>query len=113
MDYRRQTDFSPSREVSIFVLQNKKWVDVFSGSVSFIYDFQLQEFRVAFKLTRLSDPHVYTLQSKIRKKGAKAFVIRANNIEIGDCILAFRFENDTDSLNFQFFMEQRTPNKYE
>lgn len=110
MDYRtRQIDFTPQREVSIFILQNKKWVDVFSGPCTFLYDFQLKEFRVVFRVSHHSQPHVYRLQPKIRRKGPKAFVIRAQGVtsDVGEAILAFRFENDTDSFNFQFFMEQR------
>jgi len=102
-------EFTPAREVSIFILQNKKWCDVFSGTCTFVYDFSLQEFRVLFRTTNLSQPHVYRLQPKIRRKGPKAFVIRAQGVttDIGEAILAFRFENDQDSFHFQYFMEQR------
>jgi len=102
-------EFTPAREVSIFILQNKKWVDVFSGTCTFSYDFSLQEFRVLFRVQNISQPHVYRLQPKIRRKGPKAFVIRAQGVtsDIGEAILAFRFENDQDSFHFQYFMEQR------
>jgi len=111
MDYRQQTDLVPTREVSIFILKNKKWIDVFSGEVSFVYDFAAQEFRCVFTNLNLAKPHVYRLQPKIRRKGPKAFVVRAVNVSAGenthDCILAFRFESSTDSFNFQYFMEHQ------
>lgn len=114
----RQQDLSPAREVSIFILQNKKWVDVFSGHVTFLCE--RGEYTVVFRTNQMSHNHVYRLQNKIRRKGPKAFVVRAVHLSRGqssqshnqndggaDCILAFRFENDTDAFNFQFFMEQK------
>lgn len=114
MEYQSARELSPAREVCIFILKNKKWVDVFSGSVMFTYDLRLREYRVVFRTNQLSQNHVYKLQNKIRRKGPKAFVVRASTEssdqqEVGvDCILAFRFENDTDAFNFQYFMEQST-----
>jgi len=115
MEYQsQQRELNPAREVCIFILKNKKWVDVFSGSVMFTYDLRLREYRVVFRTNQLSQNHVYKLQNKIRRKGPKAFVVRASTEssdqqEVGvDCILAFRFENDTDAFNFQYFMEQST-----
>lgn len=114
MEYRGQTDLIPGREVSIFILKSKKWVDVFSGHVQFVYDCNAREYRVVFRTSQLSQNHVYKLQNKIRRKGPKAFVVRASTEssdtqELGtDCILAFRFENDIDAFNFQYFMEQNT-----
>jgi len=115
MEYQSQPrELNPAREVCIFILKNKKWVDVFSGSVMFTYDLRLREYRVVFRTNQLSQNHVYKLQNKIRRKGPKAFVVRASTEssdqqEVGvDCILAFRFENDTDAFNFQYFMEQST-----
>jgi len=110
MEYT-QTDLTPNREVSLFVLKNKNWVDVFNGPVTFVYDIKSQEFKCIFKTMKLGGvtPHVYRLQPKIRRKGPKAFVVRAAvvNAEKGtECILAFRFESSTDSLNFQYFMDQ-------
>jgi len=110
MEYT-QTDLTPNREVSLFVLKNKNWVDVFNGPVTFVYDLKNQEFKCIFKTMKLGGvtPHVYRLQPKIRRKGPKAFVVRASvvNSEKGtECILAFRFESSTDSLNFQYFMDQ-------
>jgi len=114
MDYRRRqqtSDLVPNREVSIFILKQKEWVDVFSGNLKFLHDLQANEFRVVFKVEERANPHVYILQPKIRRKGPKAFVVRAvgesQTVDAGECILAFRFENDMDSYNFQFFMEQR------
>merc|ERR1719414_816649 len=80
----------------------------------FTYDLRLREYRVVFRTNQLSQNHVYKLQNKIRRKGPKAFVVRASTEssdqqEVGvECILAFRFENDTDAFNFQYFMEQST-----
>jgi len=119
MDYRRNTDLNPSREVSIFILKNKKWVDVFSGHVTFMYDSGERVYRVVFRASQLSNNHVYKLQNKIRRKGPKAFVVRAqteasDTQEVGvDCILAFRFENDADAFNFQYFMEQSIKQGYD
>jgi len=115
----QQRELNPSREVCIFILKNKKWVDVFSGQVMFTYDLRLREYRVVFRTNQLSQNHVYKLQNKIRRKGPKAFVVRASTEssdkqEVGvDCILAFRFENDTDAFNFQYFMEQSTKSSYD
>lgn len=110
----QQREMNPAREVCIFILKQKKWVDVFSGQVMFTYDLRLREYRVVFRTNQLSQNHVYKLQNKIRRKGPKAFVVRAST-EISDqqevgveCILAFRFENDNDAFNFQYFMEQST-----
>lgn len=116
MEYQsnQQRELNPAREVCIFILKNKKWVDVFSGQVMFTYDLRLREYRVVFRTNQLSQNHVYKLQNKIRRKGPKAFVVRASTEssdqqEVGvECILAFRFENDTDAFNFQYFMEQST-----
>lgn len=110
MEYT-QTDLTPNREVSLFVLKNKNWVDVFNGPVTFVYDIKSSTFECIFKTMKLGGvtPHVYRLQPKIRRKGPKAFVVRAAvvNAEKGtECILAFRFESSTDSLNFQYFMDQ-------
>jgi len=120
MEYQSQPrELNPAREVCIFILKNKKWVDVFSGSVMFTYDLRLREYRVVFRTNQLSQNHVYKLQNKIRRKGPKAFVVRASTEssdkqEVGvDCILAFRFENDTDAFNFQYFMEQSTKSSYD
>jgi len=113
MDYRQQNEFTPTREVSIFILKNKiTWVDIFSGPVSFIYDLSDMEFRCIFRPNKLSQPHVYRLQPKIRRKGPKAFVVRAAGVNADgqkECILAVRFESSSDSFNFQYFMEQRMP----
>jgi len=112
-------EIKPNREVCIFILKNKKWVDVFSGQVTFNYDLRHREHRVVFRTNQLSQNHVYRLQNKIRRKGPKAFVVRASTEssdqqEVGvDCILAFRFENDSDAFNFQYFMEQSTKSGYE
>jgi len=108
-----QNELTPNREVSLFVLKNKNWVDVFNGPVTFVY--QNQEFKCIFKTIKLGGvaPHVYRLQPKIRRKGPKAFVVRASAVNTSEsetgrseCILAFRFESSTDSLNFQYFMDQ-------
>jgi len=117
MEYRR-TELNPSREVSIFILKNKKWVDVFSGHVTFLYGQEDRTYRVVFRTGQLSSSSVYKLQNKIRRKGPKAFVVRAqtepSDGEPGvDCILAFRFENDADAFNFQYFMEQGIKQGYD
>jgi len=112
-----QNELTPNREVSLFVLKNKNWVDVFNGPVTFVY--QNQEFKCIFKTIKLGGvaPHVYRLQPKIRRKGPKAFVVRASAVNTSEsetgrseCILAFRFESSTDSLNFQYFMDQQANN---
>ena len=103
---------SPQQEsfqslATIFILQNKTWIERGSGSVRFVFDFQTFALKLLIR-PGTADEFECKLRPRIRSKGPRAYVVRAQ-AENGtdEHILAIRFKREEDSQSFRKFAERR------
>ena len=94
-------------QATIFILKDKTWREQSQGLVQFVFDLNTYALRLIISPGQ-PDEMDRRLRPRIRSKGPRAYVVRAqapNNGE--DSILAVRFEREEDSQNFRKFVEKR------
>jgi len=92
---------------TVFILQDKTWIERGHGLVRFVFDLRTFALRLVI---RPGTPEEFEckLRPRIRSKGPRAYVVRAQ-AENGtdEHILAVRFEREEDSRSFRRFVEKR------
>ena len=103
---------SPQQEsfqsmATVFILQDKTWIERGSGLVRFVFDLRTFALRLVIR-PGTPDEFECKLRPRIRSKGPRAYVVRAQ-AENGtdEHILAVRFEREEDSRSFRRFVEKR------
>ena len=94
-------------QATVFILKDKTWREQSQGLVQFVFDLNTYALRLIIS-PGTKDEMDRRLRPRIRSKGPRAYVVRAqapNNGE--DSILAVRFEREEDSQNFRKFVEKR------
>jgi hypothetical protein len=92
---------------TVFILQDKTWIERGSGLVRFVFDLRTFALRLVIR-PGTPDEFECKLRPRIRSKGPRAYVVRAQ-AENGtdEHILAVRFEREEDSRSFRRFVEKR------
>lgn len=92
---------------TVFILENKTWIERGSGLVRFVFDLRTFALRLVIRPGR-PDEFECKLRPRIRSKGPRAYVVRAQAENGSDeHILAVRFEREEDSRSFRRFVEKR------
>ena len=106
---RREDSFSAAAEV--FILENRLWKEESQGLIEFVFDLDTYSLRLITSPGAVGEID-RRLRPRIRSKGPRAYVVRAQAPNPGDddTILAVRFERIEDSLNFRHFAENRDVN---
>lgn len=96
---------------TVFILENKTWIERGSGAVRFEFDLNTFALRLIIR-PGTSQQFECKLRPRIRSKGPRAYVVRAQ-AENGtdEHILAVRFEREEDSRSFRLFVEKRDVDK--
>eukprot|EP00485_Elphidium_margaritaceum_P002719 CAMPEP_0202696800 /NCGR_PEP_ID=MMETSP1385-20130828/10124_1 /ASSEMBLY_ACC=CAM_ASM_000861 /TAXON_ID=933848 /ORGANISM="Elphidium margaritaceum" /LENGTH=433 /DNA_ID=CAMNT_0049353089 /DNA_START=298 /DNA_END=1599 /DNA_ORIENTATION=+ len=92
---------------TVFILQEKTWIERGSGLVRFVFDLRTFALRLVIR-PGTPDEFECKLRPRIRSKGPRAYVVRAQADNGNDeHILAVRFEREEDSRSFRRFVEKR------
>ena len=102
---RREESFQS--QATVFILKDKTWREQSQGLVQFVFDLNTYALRLIIA-PGTTDEMDRRLRPRIRSKGPRAYVVRAQAPNNGDdSILAVRFEREEDSQNFRKFVEKR------
>ncbi|ETO13480.1 hypothetical protein RFI_23888 [Reticulomyxa filosa] len=99
---------------TVFLLENREWKERGNGLIKFVFNVKTQTL-VLINSPTTKKEFTCRLKPKIRSKGPRAYVIRAESDESGceKMILAVRFETEKESTMFRQFVEtgsvMRTP----
>eukprot|EP01084_Bolivina_argentea_P307877 532215_1 len=103
---------SPQQEsfqsmATVFILQDKTWIERGSGLVRFIFDIRTFALRLVIR-PGTPDEFECKLRPRVRSKGPRAYVVNAQ-AENGtdEHVLAVRFEREEDSRSFRKFVEKQ------
>mmetsp|Transcript_2079 Transcript_2079/g.2592 ORF Transcript_2079/g.2592 Transcript_2079/m.2592 type:complete len:345 (-) Transcript_2079:40-1074(-) len=93
---------------TVFLLNNKTWIERGSGIVQFVFDLKTYALRLVIE-PGTKNQYDCKLRPRIRSKGPRAYVVRAHteNPNEEEHILAVRFEREEDSRAFRRFVEKR------
>jgi len=103
---------SPQQEsfqslATVFILQEKTWIERGHGLVRFVFDLRTFALRLVIR-PETPEEFECKLRPRIRSKGPRAYVVRAQaDNGIDEHILAVRFEREEDSRSFRRFVEKR------
>ena len=96
-----------SARATVFILENRTWRVKLEGIVEFVVDLNTYVLRLITS-PGTTDETDLRLRPRIRSKGPRAYVVRAQTPNNGDdWILAVRFETDQESIDFRQFVERR------
>eukprot|EP01084_Bolivina_argentea_P150310 262508_1 len=91
---------------TIFILQDKTWIERGSGKVQFEFNLQTYEIHLVIG-PETHDQFTYKIGPKIYSKGSRGYVVRAKaENSINKQILAFRFKDHDIAFLFRQYIDE-------